>query len=92
MLNKQVEELRNTHPNTKEWTQEQRLDFFKNNKKLIYACINKYNSRSSRSKIGYDNEDLFQEASLAFWGLLTYIILKVKHPFALIYILLWIMQ
>ena len=35
MLNKQVEELRNTHPNTKEWTQEQRLDFFKNNKKLI---------------------------------------------------------
>lgn len=68
MLNKQVEELRNTHPNTKEWTQEQRLDFFKNNKKLIYACINKYNSRSSRSKIGYDNEDLFQEASLAFWG------------------------
>lgn len=68
MTNEQLNETRNAHPNTKEWTQEERLDFYLNNKKLIYACINKYNNRSFRSKIGYDDKDLFQEASLAFWN------------------------
>lgn len=64
MLNTTV----NDHPNTKEWSLQEREDFLTANKKLIYSCINPYKFRSQRSMLGVDDEDLFQEASIAMWS------------------------
>ena len=57
----------NEHPNTKEWNTQTREDFMAANTKLIYSCINAYRGRSHRSRLGIDDDDLFQEASLAMW-------------------------
>ena len=55
------------HPNTKEWSMEERERYYLDNKKLIYRCIGEYRERSSRSKLLLSDDDLFQEASIAFW-------------------------